>query len=206
MEHADDPAPGDDGGLGALPLAAEPVGYAWQVSLDPDEMFVCAHTAAYRAQLVGCGGLVPVPEDRLRIVVQEFGPATRPQLDQIIDVLALRAMYAASIDLVFYRPEIIDGQVRWEPAPPGPLAQLRDLAREAVAGILGAVPGRADGFVPHMVIATSDGQVSVEQIAERLAAAATRQVAVRFRVERLDLVAQFEDGAVRHLAQAVLCG
>lgn len=203
MEEGGDTAPGD-GGLGAPAPASEPVGYAWQVSLDPAEMFVRAHTAAYRARLTGFGGLVPVPEDRLRIVVQEFGPVSRSQLEQIVGALTLRAVDADPFELVFYQPEIADGQVRWEPGPPSPLARLRDLAREAVAGVLGAVPGRADGFVPHMVIATGDGRVPVEQIAERLAGAATRQVMVRFRVERLDLVAQFEDGTVRHLAQTVL--
>ncbi|WP_202610185.1 2'-5' RNA ligase family protein [Herbidospora solisilvae] len=168
-------------------------GYAWHLTFrnSPD---VHRLAAVYRQGLAGVRELDPVPDASLHLTMQQVGfvdEVTGDQVKAMVEAAARRLALLPAFDIELGRPVITREAVRWDPVPAAPVVAVRLAIRQAMAEVWPQVPGREEGFVPHISIAYSNAPVPYATVAAALAAIDAPPA--RARVEKADLIVIHRD-------------
>ncbi|GAB1820078.1 2'-5' RNA ligase family protein [Herbidospora sp. RD11066] len=168
-------------------------GYAWHLTFR-DAPDVHRIAEVYRQGLAQIEALVPVPDLSLHLTMQHIGftdEVTEDDARAIVSAATRQLALLPPFELTLDKPVITREAVRWDVVPPEPVVEVRLAIRKAIAEVWPQVPGRDEGFVPHISIAYSAAAIPYPTVAAVLETIVAAPATVR--VENADLIEQHRD-------------
>ncbi|MEV7289663.1 2'-5' RNA ligase family protein [Streptomyces sp. NPDC093252] len=168
--------------------------YTWHLTFEgQDDVHRLA--AEYRAALAPAGNaLTLIPDQWLHLTMQGIGfvgDVPESDVHAITEAARTRLANIPAFDLEI-GPAVLDPEAVLLPVRPDePVRAVRDSIRAAIGDVLDAVPERAEGFAPHMSVAYSAADGSVDDISQALATA--QAAPARARVSTAELITIHRD-------------
>lgn len=146
--------------------------YTWHLTFE-GQGDVHRLATEYRSALAPLGNiLTPIPDQWLHLTMQGIGfvgEAKEEDVYAIVEAAHARLAALPAFDLRI-GPEVLDPEaVLLHVHPDGPVRDVRNAIRNAIADVLGQVPEKAEGFTPHVSVAYSAGDGPAEPISQILA-------------------------------------
>lgn len=145
--------------------------YTWHLTFEgQDDVHRLA--AEYRSALAPLGDiLTPIPNQWLHLTMQGIGfvGETKEQdVHAIVDAAHRRLAAIQAFDLQI-GPEVLDPEaVLLQAHPDGLVRAVRNAIRGAIGDVVGKVPEKGEGFIPHVSVAYSAEDGPAEPIAQVL--------------------------------------
>ncbi|WP_306192025.1 2'-5' RNA ligase family protein [Streptomyces sp. MK5] len=168
--------------------------YTWHMTFDGQED-VQRLAAEYRTALAPVGdSLTLIPDQWLHLTMQGIGFVGEVKEQDVHAIVDAARPRLAAIPAFEARigPAVVDPEAILLPVQPDDAVRaVRDAIREAIEGVLGDVPEKADGFRPHVSVAYSAGDGPADSIAKALAG--VRVAPAQARISNADLIVIHRD-------------